>query len=285
MTRAISRIKGVTRYFRRYYSNHGDQHLRKVPTIRRSLNSIDLDQFRKDAFIPETPVIISNAPSGDAVPAEQKWFKRQDFPNENTLRAADQQTSLEYLTPFADTILPYELYSPPTKPHNGGSEKHDTEAATQNVASALNEIMKAAPDSLFHRFNAPLALFLQASTLPPLSRPKLYIAQAQIADLPPQLQADLPTPHLVTDAGKGDIYDANIWMGIPPTYTPLHKDPNPNLFVQLASKKRVRLFPSRVGMEIFRKVQMEIGQNASSAFRGNEMMEGICLRGRFGARK
>ncbi|KUJ20339.1 Clavaminate synthase-like protein, partial [Mollisia scopiformis] len=102
----------------------------------------------------------------------------------------------------------------------------------------------------------------------------LYIAQAQLADLPLALQADLPTPRLVTEAGKGDIYDANLWMGIPPTYTPLHKDPNPNLFVQLASRKRVRLFSPRIGMEIFRAVQMRIGRSGEGSLRGDEMMEG-----------
>jgi hypothetical protein len=75
-------------------------------------------------------------------------------------------------------------------------------------------------------------------------------------------------------AGKGDIYDANIWMGIPPTYTPLHRDPNPNLFVQLASSKLVRLFKPDTGGAIFRNVQQKIQSRASATLRGNEMMEG-----------
>ena len=103
---------------------------------------------------------------------------------------------------------------------------------------------------------------------------QLYIAQAQISDLPKELQDDLPTPGLVRKAGKGDIYDANIWIGLPPTYTPLHKDPNPNLFLQLASSKRVRIFDPKVGAAIFRTVQQSISQSASSVFRGDEMMMG-----------
>jgi len=63
-------------------------------------------------------------------------------------------------------------------------------------------------------------------------------------------------------------------MGIPPTYTPLHKDPNPNLFVQLASSKRIRLFEPATGFKIFRDVQLRIGQHGSASFRGYEMMEG-----------
>ena len=75
-------------------------------------------------------------------------------------------------------------------------------------------------------------------------------------------------------AGKGDIYDANLWMGLSPTYTPLHRDPNPNLFLQLAGRKVVRLFPPDVGATIFAGVQEKLGRNASSTFRGEEMMQG-----------
>lgn len=79
---------------------------------------------------------------------------------------------------------------------------------------------------------------------------------------------------LVKAAGKGDIYDANIWVGQPPTYTPLHRDPNPNLFVQLASSKRVRLYEPSIGAGIFRDVQRSIGQHSQANLRGEEMMDG-----------
>lgn len=136
----------------------------------------------------------------------------------------------------------------------------------------LGQSIEQSPSIKLHRFHAPLSVFLQALDM--RLRPCIYIAQAQISELPKQLQDDLPIPHLVKGAGKGDIYDANLWMGIPPTYTPLHKDPNPNLFVQLASSKRVRLFNPTIGAAIFRHVQSNIGQSASASFRGNEMMEG-----------
>jgi len=71
-----------------------------------------------------------------------------------------------------------------------------------------------------------------------------------------------------------NIYDTNIWLGTPPTYTPLHKDPNPNLFVQLASNKIVRLFRPDVGASIFHDVRRKIGSQASPVFRGEEMMQG-----------
>lgn len=89
------------------------------------------------------------------------------------------------------------------------------------------------------------------------------------------MRHDVPTPELVLEAGRGDIYDTSIWIGRAPTYTPLHRDPNPNLFVQLAGRKRVRLFKPDVGSEIFHRVQATIGGSASATMRGVEMMEGM----------
>lgn len=55
------------------------------------------------------------------------------------------------------------------------------------------------------------------------------------------------------------------------TNTPLHKDPNPNLFVQLAGRKRVRLFSPTSGRELMEYT----GSNAERRFRtGDEMMVG-----------
>lgn len=88
------------------------------------------------------------------------------------------------------------------------------------------------------------------------------------------MAADVPTPDLVIKTGRGDVYGASIWLGMPPTYTPLHRDPNPNLFVQLAGRKRVRLLPPDAGREVFESVQRRIGEAASSVFRGEEMMSG-----------
>jgi hypothetical protein len=130
----------------------------------------------------------------------------------------------------------------------------------------------------FHSFHAPLELIITASRRKSGSTqfglPGLYIAQAQMADLPKQLRDDLPTPELVLKAGKGDVYDANIWIGTPPTFTPLHKDPNPNLFVQLSSSKKVRIFEPRKGQAIFAAVRRKIGASPTAAFRGEEMMQG-----------
>ena len=108
------------------------------------------------------------------------------------------------------------------------------------------------------------------------SMSRFYLAQCPIDSLDPGLRADLPTPSYILKAGRGDIYGSSIWLGRAPTFTPLHKDPNPNLFVQLAGKKSVRLFEPHVGLGIFRGVDRMLGrsQPSSGAMRGEEMMEG-----------
>lgn len=134
---------------------------------------------------------------------------------------------------------------------------------------------KHADDSTFLRAEAPLSVFLNWTThAKPDTLERLYIAQASVSALPEELINDLPTPDLVTQAGKGDIYDTNIWMGVPPTYTPLHRDPNPNLFAQLAGQKIVRLLAPEVGQKVFASVQESMGRTASATFRGEEMMIG-----------
>ncbi|OAA68685.1 Cupin, JmjC-type [Niveomyces insectorum RCEF 264] len=119
---------------------------------------------------------------------------------------------------------------------------------------------------------------------PPLTQ--LYVAQAALADLPPALQRDLAAPDLVQRAGRGDVYGASLWLGLEPTYTPWHRDPNPNLFGQLCGSKTVRLLPPGRGERIFRDVQAALQAAAAAAaaaatttpvharIRGEEMMHG-----------
>ena len=58
--------------------------------------------------------------------------------------------------------------------------------------------------------------------------------------------------------------------------TPLHRDPNPNLFVQLAGVKKVRLMDPDEGHELFRRVKARLATmtNGNSTVRGEEMMIG-----------
>ncbi|CAK7566314.1 MAG: hypothetical protein SEPTF4163_004254 [Sporothrix epigloea] len=135
------------------------------------------------------------------------------------------------------------------------------------------------------RFDAPLALFLAAVEYNSIAkRPdpvtQLYIAQAPLNELSHDLQQDVPIPDLVKLTGRGDVYDSSIWLGLEPTYTPWHRDPNPNLFCQLCSRKTVRTMAPPAGASIFRQVQetlMKTRQSwapASSRIRGEEMMQG-----------
>ena len=138
-------------------------------------------------------------------------------------------------------------------------------------------------ETLFQRGPAPLALFISwvaLATSPnadsSASASRLYLAQAPLSILPAPLQSDLPVPKLVVQAGKGDVYDSSLWLGVAPTYTPLHRDPNPNLFVQLAGTKVVRLLKPEAGDAVFESVKKTVGSDggASKAFRGEEMMKG-----------
>jgi hypothetical protein len=267
---ALSTASRLVRYF-----NSSSRRLTTFPRVDRlisPLNDVDINVFRQRAFIPEEPLLITTRDGTDSnltliessIPAIHKWFSLSSLKDgEGEERQA--VISQSYLSPFGDTIVPYELIT-----SNNSQFENDL---PRELSTILHQLHAHSEQQTFHRFSAPLSLFLLASSSTP-PRPKLYIAQAQIADLPQQLQDDLPTPMIVQKAGKGDIYDANTWLGLPPTYTPLHKDPNPNLFVQLASTKRVRLFRPHVGVGIFRGVQEKIGGGGNAIFRGDEMMEG-----------
>lgn len=274
-----------TNLLRPYSSYNEYASLSSVDRIVGTFAAVDLTEFRKRAFIPEKPLLIttkaraaSNTENAiwldQSLPAARRWFSHEPGNASSRVFALSEP----YLSRFQDTVLPYELI---IEPNGDALQRYINWAqieknGSKEVATFLAQFLSESNSRTFHRFHAPLSLFLQACQATPshIEQPRLYIAQAQIADLPKELQHDLPTPRIVSEAGKGDIYDANIWMGIPPTYTPLHKDPNPNLFVQLASSKRVRLFEPAAGAAIFRGVQQRIGQHGSASFRGDEMMKG-----------
>ncbi|KAI0453876.1 Clavaminate synthase-like protein [Xylaria acuta] len=167
------------------------------------------------------------------------------------------------LASSADAVVSYELIT---------SSPHSSYDALANR-------------SRFLQFDAPLSLIIQASRYnqgtdyPPHRMKQLYIAQSDIRSLPPALAEDLPVPEIVKHAGKGDIYSSSIWLGLQPTYTPLHRDPNPNLFCQLAGSKHVRLMRPWVGQSVFRGIRRLLGAPGSSRLRGPEMMDGPELDG------
>lgn len=224
------------------------------------LENATLDTFQQRCFLPEQPAILPRSAFND-LPALKNWFKRAS--PESTPGTPNSVTSLnvEYLHKHgADAFVPLEL-TESTSTDESGSDGGTTEMHS------------------FRQFHAPLTLFLDwmrtAETTPQSTR--LYLAQCQLLDLPPVLREDFPTPELVARAGKGDVYDTNVWIGHPPTYTPLHRDPNPNLFVQLVGEKVVRLLAPADGQAIFGAVRRQMGKSGSreaAAFRGEEMMQG-----------
>ncbi|MCJ1394816.1 hypothetical protein MMC18_007696 [Xylographa bjoerkii] len=191
--------------------------------------------FRDLAFVPSTPALLPRATFKN-LPAIQKWFHPQ------ASKANQHNAAHEYLRSFGAATVPLEYSSSTHK---------------------------------FIRSQAPLSLFLEwLNQSNSETKDRFYLAQASLDDLPQALRSDLPTPAHVTLSGRGDIYATNLWIGRPPTYTPLHRDPNPNLFVQLAGSKTVRLIDPSAGQSIFARVQATLGEVASAKFRGEEMMQG-----------
>jgi len=226
----------------------------------RSLDALEdahIKTFQQQCFGPEKPGLLPRSQFHD-LPALRNWFQSP------SPSAATRLNDGYLRTHAADAFVPLELTEQAVQsPITNGAK------AEQNATEAVS----------FRQFHAPLTLFLDwmrmAETSPQSSR--LYLAQCQLMDLPPVLRDDFPTPQIVAQAGKGDVYDTNVWIGHPPTYTPLHRDPNPNLFVQLAGQKVVRLLAPTEGQALFSAVRRELGQSGgkeAAAFRGEEMMQG-----------
>ncbi|KAB8257451.1 hypothetical protein BDV32DRAFT_140397 [Aspergillus pseudonomiae] len=211
------------------------------------LDDASIENFRKEHFIAELPVILPRRHFRD-LPAFGRWF--QSSPSEPNV----SRLNTTYLEQHgADAIVPLELTQPSTEPDKDGVS--------------------------FRQFHAPLSLFLEwMRTAEEQSQSvRLYLAQCQLSDLPQTLRNDFATPELVSQAGNGDVYDTNVWIGYPPTYTPLHRDPNPNLFVQLAGRKIVRLIAPDDGQALFASVRRQLGRSGNreaAVFRGSEMMQG-----------
>jgi hypothetical protein len=221
-----------------------------------------LDKKKKlciSEFDSDQPALFKEAFLG--IPAIEKWFKKDAFldkplrnkwekPKPNSFRYP-QELNTTYLEQYGDAIVPLEL----------------THSSADN----------ASQNETFERFEAPLSLLLQHMGAAEAQDTRLYLAQHSLADLPAPLQEDLPTPSTFLSYlnARGDIYASSLWMGRPPTRTPLHRDPNPNLFVQLAGKKTIRLMEPRVGRRVFEAVRQRVrGPGGHANMRGEEMMKG-----------
>nr|OQO22585.1 hypothetical protein B0A51_11848 [Rachicladosporium sp. CCFEE 5018] len=244
----------------------GQQHTRS-PTLPNG----NIETFRELAFTPSTPYVLPRQHFAH-IPAIAKWFtaptRHDDVASLNT----------RYLSRFGSSIVPLEITNEGNFTQIQQSLSFFLECVTASTSTFVPEsssryFSSFVPGARAIKRTSSTNDFFSASTLTaPTAR--VYLAQASLSDLPQMLRDDVPTPDLVLKAGKGDVYETSIWLGQAPTYTPLHRDPNPNLFVQLAGRKEVRLFPPSIGNAIFAYVQEQIGGDANATMRGEEMMQG-----------
>jgi hypothetical protein len=258
---------------------------------------LDVDVFRDAAFEPEAPLLMKAAKNSDlAIPKYypgrnlRKWLR--------TSREAAEFTP--YIKRFTSSLpLHYELLLPSTKEpllgpvyefvrHLSASEDPSLQFLGDLVRTQISDYAEQTGER-FIPFDAPLSLMLAAMQFnegrPPVSRLKqLYIAQASLNTLPEVLKRDFRAPEIVKKAGKGDIYSSSLWLGLQPTYTPWHRDPNPNLFHQVWGTKEVRILPPRGGITLLLQTRAKFGINASNTrIRGPEMMEGLERKAMHGA--
>ncbi|PSS03504.1 cupin-like domain-domain-containing protein [Coniella lustricola] len=261
--------------------------------------------FKDEVFKDGTPLVMKSPTTLFKPPAMQastKWFKSLPA----GAREEPRKVMSDYLKHHAGVPFPYELNYPQFHRLHGDAvanfldflrdwnEVEGLGSALARIVTShlppLNSRSRPGQEQYFVRFEAPLALFdaalqfnaftkyIQPGRVHPAARPplrNLYIAQASLDSLPSELQQDLPVPRLVKEAGKGDIYGSSIWLGLAHTYTSLHRDPNPNLFIQLYGSKVVRLLPPEEGEKLYALAQNMLGRaGGSSAIRGSEMMEG-----------
>ncbi|KAM5346485.1 hypothetical protein ACJ41O_009490 [Fusarium nematophilum] len=241
-----------------------------------------VENFVEHAFRPQKPFLFGRDAGSPTtlLPASSKWFVHE---------SEDSSTSSAkfspYMNKFQEWPFPYELVTPSLSNKEAllafrNWLSSSEEQADQLLASILEPSIVDVESRTFFQLFAPLRLLVKAlefNQIQSSEQPEpveLYIAQSSLADLPRALQEDLPTPALVQRAGRGDVYSSSIWLGTEPTYTPLHRDPNPNIFSQLCSEKVVRLMEPRLGDRLYLDVQTRIRQQGNSRIRTIEMMEG-----------
>lgn len=170
----------------------------------------------------------------------------------------------------------------PVVPQEEGVASQMREQGVHLEKLLSTELLSRIPGSAVIRFDGSISLFELAvvyneialhSGGQPVSN--FYVAQLPIADLPPELQKALSPPQVVLKAGKGDVYGASLWMGLTPTKTSWHRDPNPNILSQTTGSKIIRMLPPGLGERLFHDVHTRLGRlNFSSRIRGMELLDG-----------
>ncbi|SGY66793.1 BQ5605_C004g02706 [Microbotryum silenes-dioicae] len=206
---------------------------------------------------PLLPTLVSIPP----LPAQSKWFLPHPTTNNPPTNKLD-------------------------RPHRHLNLDHLTKSGTQDPVVNI-EHTRTGSESYFERLGVPWSYYLQYLDNPPvpntlsnapLSTSTLYLAQS----LPPShLLPDLTLPQTQQNFPLSGQTPSSLWMGRTPTTTPMHHDPDHNLFLQLCGEKKFRLMEPKVGKSVFEKVQERrlggLGKKAAlrdrrGRLRGEEMM-------------
>lgn len=259
-----------------------------VPEV--EATKLDVATSKRDAFDAQIPLVIRSSPTSQSI----------------TYLAGRQALNTAYRKGLpVDVDLPYELVGTRDqvrhfreklksvikwREQHPGSQNGGGDGFTTRLLRLQDQLTlePKPPDDgagegiFFLRFMAPFELVvgleynfrLLRNRKEPgsiLCLPGLYIAQADLNHLSQQI----PIPDYVAQAGNGDIYKSSFWMGLEPTYTPWHRDPNPNYFLQMKRLKIVRLLPPNRGRQLFNEAMAKLPpvEQSSSRIRGEEMMQ------------
>ncbi|KAK7911561.1 JmjC domain-containing protein [Apiospora marii] len=243
-------------------------HARPIGTIRSVDNTIDEAAFYDQAYIVQEPLVIRDYVK---LPVST-WFHQ----NEHGDFTLDSKLTQDPNTPE----MPYEYVR--TNTDDDVALTNFTEWLRGDKASSSPPDPRSADNQTrFSQFTAPIGLLSKAMEFNAqqgnsrMRYKRLYIAQMPINELSSELQLDLEAPKLLQCSDRPcDVYNTSIWLGLEPIYTPFHRDPNPNFFMQVVGQKTLRLLPPGQGGQVFTQVQNAIGSASNSKIRGAEMMEG-----------
>ncbi|KAF5648398.1 hypothetical protein F52700_1090 [Fusarium sp. NRRL 52700] len=235
------------------------------------------EAFRTRSFELKKPVVFAKDQGSPAanLPALENWFMDEEELYRTANTNTPRQPLSRHFRRFRHPIVTYEIYAPSQKQKDSlvmfrdslDRDVHD-DAVVRSwdncfnqeavVDGVVDETVNNIANRDFYRFTAPLRLF----------------NKCPIEDLPMSLQDDLPTPKILKSVGRGDIYGTSIWLGFVPTYTPLHRDPNPNFFCQLFGNKVLRLMLPKPGQALFGEIQAKMEKTDNGRLRTEDMMQG-----------
>lgn len=261
--------------------HHGRIVADELEFIRESPDEVppmSISVFKEEHFHAGQPLLIKRAVTGHMMPALHKWFPSQGQGHSGIADKLPQN--------LHSTSLHYEVWRPGPHARDVWATflrwlEPDMSKTGRHVYRTLYSGLKTGGEgNEFHTFGSSMHLMLKALQFNACREDgaelvkSLYIAQQSLEDLPLALQKDVQAPPIVKLAGQGDLYGSSLWLGLEPTLTPWHRDPNPNLFVQLVGQKTIRFLNSNEGLRIFRSVAKRLGTPRHPTMRGSEMMQG-----------